>query len=69
MPDADSDDRSRLPAPLRSVTPLSDYRPNAGMDAIGWGIFLGMVILLVPLLPFILIVWLIAKVTDAVTPS
>jgi hypothetical protein len=39
------------------------------MDAIGWGIALGLVILLLPLLPFIIIVWGISKVTEALTPS
>ena len=44
-------------------------RADAEMDAVGWTIFLGMLILLVPLLPFIVLVWLITKVLDAVAPS
>jgi hypothetical protein len=46
---------------LRTVTPGSKARPNAEMDSIGWAVFLGMVILLVPLLPFIAIVWGLSK--------
>jgi hypothetical protein len=64
----DSDD-SLLPEPLRSVTAPSRTHPDASMDAIGWGIALGLVILLLPLLPFIIIVWGISKVTEALTPS
>jgi len=44
-------------------------RPDAEMDAIGWTIALGMVILFVPLLPFIILVWVITKVLDAVAPT
>jgi hypothetical protein len=39
------------------------------MDVFGWGMFLGLLVLLVPLLPFIIIVWAISKVTDMLTPS
>jgi len=39
------------------------------MDAIGWGMLLGLVVLLLPLLPFLVIVWGIAKMTEALTPS
>ncbi|MDS0261692.1 hypothetical protein NDI56_20005 [Haloarcula sp. S1CR25-12] len=68
---ADSDEAgdSLLPEPLRSVTPSSRTRPNESMDAIGWGMLLGLLVLLFPLLPFILIVWLISKATEALTPS
>jgi len=34
------------------------------MDIIGWSLFLGLVVLLVPLLPFIVIVWLISKLAE-----
>ncbi|MFC7018248.1 MULTISPECIES: DUF7535 family protein [Haloarcula] len=60
---------SILPEPIRSVTPLTGTRPNQSMDVIGWGIFLGLVLLLVPLLPFIIVVWLISKLVEALTPS
>lgn len=44
-------------------------RADAEMDAVGWTIFLGMVILFIPLLPFIVLVWLITKLLDAVAPT
>jgi hypothetical protein len=49
---------------LRTVTPGSRPRRDVEMDSIGWMLFLGMVILLVPLLPFFLIVWAIGKTLD-----
>jgi len=58
-----------LPERVRSVTPLTGPRPNVEMDSIGWGIALGLAVLLVPLLPFILIVWGIAKLTELLTPT
>ncbi len=67
--DADETGGSVLPKPLRTVTPSSRTHPDRGMDSIGWGMFLGLLVLLFPLLPFILIVWLISKVTEALTPS
>jgi len=67
--DADETGDSVLPKPLRTVTPSSRTRPNESMDAIGWGMLLGLLVLLFPLLPFVLIVWLISKVTEALTPS
>ena len=60
---------SILPEPIRSVTPLTGTRPNQGMDVIGWSIFLGLVILMVPLLPLLIIVWLVSKAVEALTPS
>jgi Na+-transporting methylmalonyl-CoA/oxaloacetate decarboxylase gamma subunit len=39
------------------------------MDIIGWGMALGLVVLVMPLLPFIIIVWLISKVVERVAPS
>ena len=68
-PDGETEDSGRLPALLRSVTPGSRPHRNEEMDVFGWGIFLGLLALLVPLLPFIIIVWAISKVTDMVTPS
>jgi hypothetical protein len=52
----------------RAYRRLSPYesRPNAEMDGVGWSIFLGILVLLVPLFPFFLIVWLLGKLIDAV---
>lgn len=58
-----SNEESTVREAIRTVTPEYFGRPDREMDAIGWSIFLGMVILLVPLLPFIIIVWVIAWLT------
>lgn len=58
------EDASALPEPIRTVTDVVDFRPDAEMDAIGWSIGLGLLILLVPLLPFIAIVWLLSKLFE-----
>lgn len=34
------------------------------MDIVGWGTFLGLLILLVPLLPFMVILWALTKLLD-----
>lgn len=53
---------------LRSVSPVSGGRRDAEMDVIGWSVFLGMLILLVPFLPIIAVVWVITKLLDALDP-
>lgn len=50
----------------RTVTPGYGPRPDTEMNVIGYSLFLGMVILLVPLLPFVVIVWVISKLVGAV---
>ncbi|WP_424017398.1 DUF7535 family protein [Halorientalis pallida] len=52
---------SPLPEPLRTVTPPYQGRPNVEMDVIGWGVFLVMAVLVLPLLPFVLLLWLVWK--------
>ena len=49
----------------RSVSPRYESRPDAEMDSIGWAILLVMLMLFVPLLPFILVVWAVSKVVEA----
>jgi hypothetical protein len=61
---SESDDPSALREAIRTVTPATGARPDAEMDVVGWGLFLGLVILIVPLLPFIVIVWLISKLAE-----
>jgi hypothetical protein len=68
-PDDDAKDSGRLPKALRSVTLGSRSRHNEGMDVFGWGMLAGLLVLLVPLLPFIVIVWGISKATEMLTPS
>jgi hypothetical protein len=47
---------------------IAPYQPrgNAEMDSIGWAMFLGILVLLVPLLPFLIIVWILEKAVGAV---
>ena len=60
-------DESALPEPakkvMRTVTPPFRGHPDAEMTTIGIAYFLGLVVLLIPLLPFIAIVWAISKLT------
>lgn len=62
-----TDDESAMPEPakkvMRTVTPPYRGRPDAEMTTIGIAYFLGLVILLIPLLPFLAIVWVISKLT------
>ncbi|WP_266079609.1 DUF7535 family protein [Haladaptatus caseinilyticus] len=50
---------------IRTVTPSYRGHPDSEMNAIGIALFLGLVVLMVPLLPFLVIVWLISKLTEA----
>lgn len=63
-------DESALPEPakkaLRTVTPPYRGRPDTEMTVIGIAYFLTMLVFLIPLLPFIVIVWLISKITERV---
>ena len=51
----------------RTVTPAPRGHPDAEMDAIGWSIFLGVVILFLPLLPLLVIGFAIVKLLDILT--
>lgn len=46
----------------RTVTPAYFGRRDREMDVIGWAYFLGILVLLVPLLPFVVVLWLGEKV-------
>lgn len=63
-------DESALPEPakkvMRTVTPPFRGRADAEMTTIGIAYFLGLVILLIPFLPFVAIVWVISKITGKV---
>jgi hypothetical protein len=56
-----------VPAPaervVRTVTPPYRGRPDAEMTTIGIASLLGLVVLLIPFLPFIAVVWVISKIT------
>jgi hypothetical protein len=51
---------------LRTVTPGYGSRENTEMNALGWGLFLGLLVILVPFLPFIAIAWVISKVLEKI---
>jgi hypothetical protein len=53
---------------LRTGRPLDGFRPNAEMNAIGWTILLGLLIILLPLLPFIAIVYLFSRLFSRADP-
>lgn len=65
-----SEEEGVVPAPakkvMRTVTPPYRGRPDAEMTTIGIAYFLGLVILLVPLLPFIVLVWGISKIVGVI---
>ncbi|WP_410765712.1 hypothetical protein [Haloferax sp. DFSO60] len=66
MSDADT---PSLPRRIyKTVTPETGTRPDAEMDVIGWSMFLALLMLLLPLLPFIAIVYAVTKLIEFVTP-
>ena len=69
MSDSDESNGSALPEPLRTVTPPSRTHPNESMDVIGWAMFVGLVVVLTPLIPIIAVIWLIAKLQNALSQS
>jgi hypothetical protein len=64
MSDSDDSGASDLP---RSVTAASDTQPDTQMNAIGWLVFAGLLILLLPVLPLLVVVWLFDKLTDSLS--
>ncbi|GAA0221873.1 hypothetical protein ACFFQF_07845 [Haladaptatus pallidirubidus] len=50
---------------FRTVTPPYHGHSDSEMNAIGIAMFLGLLVLMVPLLPFLVIVWAISKLTEA----
>ena len=66
---AESEEAGMLTRAYRTVTPEYVGREDVEMDVVGWGLFLGLVVLLVPLLPFLVIIWLVGKVLDATFPT
>jgi hypothetical protein len=46
---------------LRTVTRSYLGRPDLEMDVVGWGIFLILLVVIVPLLPFFALFWLVSK--------
>lgn len=54
---------------LRTVTAPYRSRADSEMNTIGMLYGLGLVIVLIPLLPFVLLLWLVAKLADALEPT
>ena len=55
------DDPGAMRKALRTVTPPSKMHRNVEMDAIGWAIFAGLLVVALPLLPILVVVWLLTK--------
>lgn len=63
---ADSDDPNAIERVYRTVKPTWVGHSDREMSTIGWGIFLGLLVLLVPLLPFILLAWVLGRILERV---
>jgi hypothetical protein len=63
----DGDETTALPEALRTATPPYIGRPNTEMNLIGWVIFVGIGILLLPILPVLAVYWLVATLRDRIT--
>mgnify|MGYP006299169531 CR=1 FL=1 len=61
------DDAGLLTTAYRTVTPGYRSHSDDEMNAIGWAIFLGIAALLLPLLPFVVIVWGVSTAIEALT--
>ncbi|SFR35316.1 DUF7535 family protein [Halogeometricum limi] len=55
---------SALTRAYRTVTPGYRSHPDAEMNSIGWAMFLGLLALLLPLLPFIIVTWVVSKIVE-----
>jgi hypothetical protein len=56
-----SDDAAEDDTGIRTVTPLSRPHRNTEMDAIGWGIFIVMLVVALPVLPLFAVYWLLDR--------
>ncbi|WP_135664602.1 DUF7535 family protein [Halorhabdus rudnickae] len=61
MSTADADEESDVRAALRTVTPLTTEGPNVQMNLFGYLVAAPLVLLLLPLLPFIVAGWVVSK--------
>ncbi|KYH27122.1 hypothetical protein HAPAU_10120 [Halalkalicoccus paucihalophilus] len=62
---SESETDSTVKKTLRTVTPYYRGRSDGEMNLIGVTYFLVLLVVLVPLLPFVLIVWVLSKVFEA----
>lgn len=58
-----------LTTAYRTVTPGFGGRSDTEMNVLGWSLFLGLMILLVPLLPFLVVGWAVSKAVEFVDPQ
>lgn len=60
------DDPGAVEKVLRTVVPGSKGHRDTSMDTIGWVILLGVVVVLLPLIPIVLVGWLGLKIVGFV---
>lgn len=49
---------------LQTVTPSHLGRPDLEMDVVGWVMFLLLLVVVLPLLPFFVLFWLVSKTVE-----
>lgn len=49
---------------LRTVAPPYAGRRDREMNLVGWGYFLGLVIILLPFFPVLIVLWAVTKLLD-----
>lgn len=59
------DEPNGLSERLRTVTPPSGMHRNVEMDTIGWAIFAGILVISLPLLPILVVGWVLMKLFDS----
>ncbi|MFC6787374.1 hypothetical protein ACFQFH_16320 [Halobaculum halobium] len=64
--DTQDDDAGLVKTVYRTVTPGYDSHSDDGMNAIGWAMFLGLLVILFPLLPFVALVWGVTKLIEVI---
>ncbi|QSG08050.1 DUF7535 family protein [Halapricum desulfuricans] len=64
--ESETSEDSAVVEALRTVTPGYSSHRDVEMDVIGWSVFLGLVVLLVPFLPLLIVVWLISKALEKI---
>ena len=62
-----ADDAGPLTEVYRTVTPGYTSHSDDEMNVVGWAVFLGLLLILFPLLPFVAVIWGVSKVIETVT--
>ena len=65
----DEQDPGLLTRTYRTVSPRYRSHDDPEMSTIGWTMFLLLVVLFVPLLPVVVLVWLISKALERLSPT